>query len=416
MSKSNIVLQKNVRNVVATSVIAAAFAFGTGPAYADNVDQEVESQVEETVQLAETEDPSTDELLTEEGDASEVSDETTEDTYEVVTEDPIQVVEEDLVVEAPALLPGDFFYFTKELVENVKLAITFNEVKEAELLASFVEERIKEAAVLLDQGQEDLAKEVLQKAIDQQELALAKYETEETIEEEPTEETTEEADHDGEEVAPVEGDIEEEEVSVDPTRAELEAKFSANIVALQAALDKVENPRAKEALQKNIKKAQEKLEKKINKELAKIKEKNLEVDETNAEVEEDSLEELAERNEEVAEENEEKIEEINEESDQAVEDVVEVEEQDNQEDSEDEKEVEKEEEEESKVEPNRGNQGKERAQEARQKAAEKREEASQKATEKQEKAVEKKEEKANKAAEKAQERKPEDKGKGKEDK
>ncbi|KPC97166.1 hypothetical protein LR69_04631 [Geobacillus sp. BCO2] len=41
-------------------------------------------------------------------------------------------------------------------------------------------------------------------------------------------------------------------------RQQLEEKFSQNITALQAALERVKNPRAKEVLARNIEKAKQK--------------------------------------------------------------------------------------------------------------------------------------------------------------
>jgi hypothetical protein len=78
--------------------------------------------------------------------------------------------------EAPSLLPGDFFYFIKTMMEKIELALTFNDVEKAKLLAEFTENRIDEAKTLLEKGETQLAKEVLKKALQQQEEALKTYE------------------------------------------------------------------------------------------------------------------------------------------------------------------------------------------------------------------------------------------------
>lgn len=184
-------------------------------------------------------------------------------TDETVTEDQSDTdTETEEGVEETSLLPGDFFYFIKKLQENIMLVLTFDEFKEAELLMAYAAERTMEATVLYEQGELELGNETLQLAIDQLEEALTRYEG--TNEEEINEEGTEEE----EEVTA------EEVVSEDPIRAELELKFASNLLALQTALEKVENPKAKEALAKNVLKAQERLAKKVEKKLAQLEKVN----------------------------------------------------------------------------------------------------------------------------------------------
>src|SRR5690606_18852157 len=70
-------------------------------------------------------------------------------TNSVVTEETTvdgQVVQE-LEVKEPTLVPGEFFYFVKIMIEKVRLAVTFDEYKEARMLAEFAAERIAEANV-----------------------------------------------------------------------------------------------------------------------------------------------------------------------------------------------------------------------------------------------------------------------------
>ncbi|MCT8137656.1 hypothetical protein H1D32_07750 [Anaerobacillus sp. CMMVII] len=252
MSKHKIRFSKNVRNVLATSVITTALAFTsvTGQVYAGNQEVEVDVTVEE---------------VTDEDSIYE----TTEG--EVVEVDVTLEVEEDVEGETPALLPGDFLYFAKKVLETVKLALTFDDVKKAELLILFSQERIKEVEALLAEGKVDLASEALQRAIEKYEEALDKYgDTEETTEEQEgteeegteeldgseealeDEEITEDETTEGEEEVLENDEATEEEDQLASIRAELEAKFSKNILALQAALEKVTNPQAKESLQKNI--------------------------------------------------------------------------------------------------------------------------------------------------------------------
>jgi len=74
--------------------------------------------------------------------------------------------------EKPSLLPGDFFYFIKSIYENIRLAVTVNDVKEAKLLAELAQERLAEAKALLEKGEQEKAEELLQKSIDTQEKAV----------------------------------------------------------------------------------------------------------------------------------------------------------------------------------------------------------------------------------------------------
>lgn len=291
MSKNKLIFSKNIRNVLATGVITTALAFSsaTGPAYADKHEVDLDAQVEETTEV---------ETITYE---EEVVDSTL--VNDVTTD-------EDVLEEAPSLIPGDFLYFTKKVMEFIQLTLTFDDVKGAQLLVVFAQERIKEAEALFANGKEELANEVLQKAIQQQELAFEKYEKSKKATEDEAAIEEDAADEDGTNVEEeaLENDEDIQEVQQDTTREALEAKFSKNILALQAALEKVQNPQAKASLEKNIEKAQEKLETKINKRLAKlqetteVKEEELATDEIQ---EEESTEATDELNEVVIEENEE---------------------------------------------------------------------------------------------------------------
>ncbi|OQP07721.1 hypothetical protein B1690_00055 [Geobacillus sp. 46C-IIa] len=161
--------------------------------------------------------------------------------------------------DAPTLLPGDFFYFVKTMIEKIELALTFDDAEKAKRLAEFAEERLAEAKALLEQGEIEQAKEVLANALKQQEAAWDVYEG------------TKQADEQNGERA---------ETDVEALRQQLEEKFSQNIIALQTALEQVKNPRAKEVLARNIDKAKQKLEAKIEKRLAKQAQRSGEVEET----------------------------------------------------------------------------------------------------------------------------------------
>lgn len=193
--------------------------------------------------------------------------------------------ESEVKVEEPALVPGDFFYFAKLTIEKIKLILTTNDVKEAELLAKFASERLAEAESLFAQGNEKLALETIEKAVESMNVAdsvvLEQKETtsisadnhievtngdrvEVTTDDKAKEETTE--DRANEEVntsidvPKVEAPTNDEDAVQD-----IEKILSHNIIALTAAMEKVQNPVAKAALQKNIEKSYAKLEKKLAK-------------------------------------------------------------------------------------------------------------------------------------------------------
>lgn len=218
----------------------------------------------------------------------------------------------------PSLLPGDFFYFTKMVLEKIKLSLTFDDVKEAELLSKFATERMAEAEALLAEGKEDLAIEAIKKAMKDMEVVGDLVDDENsagktsedskvgaTEEVKPdgaaegtTNSTTEEVKPDGvaegttnsttKEVKPdgaVEGttNATTEEVKPDgaaegatngttdeletdkTTLDEIEKSMRYNIIALTAALEKVKNPVAKAALERNIVKTYEKIAKQLEK-------------------------------------------------------------------------------------------------------------------------------------------------------
>jgi Domain of unknown function (DUF5667) len=188
---------------------------------------------------------------------------TTEESDTKTEEAPATNVEgeetqlEDIQEVAPTLVPGDLFYFTKIAFEKIKLALTFNNVKEAELLATFAAERLAEAEVLFSEGKENEALETIEKALEHFENTEAIIEDEKESDETSTNEEIEN-NTSTDDSAPVE----DENKTEDESLVEVEKVVAQNILSLQAAMAKVKNPVAKAALEKNIKQSYAKLAKK----------------------------------------------------------------------------------------------------------------------------------------------------------
>ncbi|KAA0565387.1 hypothetical protein F0342_07215 [Bacillus sp. CH30_1T] len=182
--------------------------------------------------------------------------------------------------ETPSLLPGDFFYFAKLALEKVKLAFTMDDAKEAKLVAEYAAERLAEVEALFEEGKEEEAIEAINHAIEMiqrsgEELPHGENEEAsnddsmkesagETEDESNTEEENSETEQtkDGNEEGTVE-EADSEEKSDEMT--EMEELMSQNIISLKANLEKVKNPKAKAALQKNIEKSYMKLAEKLAK-------------------------------------------------------------------------------------------------------------------------------------------------------
>jgi hypothetical protein len=166
--------------------------------------------------------------------------------------------ENDQLQESPSLVPGDFFYFTKILLEKIQLALTFDDTKEARLIAEYAAKRLAEAEVFFAEGDEEAALETMTEAIDYMEK------TDNVVEEPPADEPLEEKT----DLIDIELEVIDDDISsAEATKAEDEivAMVSQNIIALTAAMEKVKNPKAKAALQKNIDKTYAKLAKKLEK-------------------------------------------------------------------------------------------------------------------------------------------------------
>jgi hypothetical protein len=204
-----------------------------------------------------------------------------EDNNLVVTNNDVSAeTKSDTEVEMPTLVPGDFFYFAKLTIEKIKLILTMNDVKEAELLAKFASERLAEAEALFAQGEEKVAIETIEKALEDMQMAdtvvveqQEKEETEETtvIEENVVNEDQTKVDEDVKEEATetelpkTEAPTSDDQTNDEEALEEIEKLVSQNIIALTAAMEKVQNPVAKAALKKNIEKSYAKLEKKLAK-------------------------------------------------------------------------------------------------------------------------------------------------------
>lgn len=294
MKLKKLISQKEMNKIAKTAlamVLAGSFTFSSSLAFADETTATEDNNLE-TVQL---------------------QDDTATDNTEVTTNTETT---SDIDVEKPALVPGDFFYFAKLALEKVQLILTMDDVKEAELFAKFASERLAEAESLFAEGNEDLAIETIQKALEVMAKSnnVIEEKTEGTEVAESTETTVE-----GEETAtPEETATTEETTTVEDTTAtddtfateedkgevtedvktgteesveapvnedvevveEVQQILSQNIIALTAAMEKIQNPVAKAALQRNIEKSYAKLEKKLAKIEARLAKEAEEVEET----------------------------------------------------------------------------------------------------------------------------------------
>lgn len=186
----------------------------------------------------------------------------------------------------PDLLPGDFFYFVKTMYENIRLALTVNDVKEARLLTAFAQERLEEVNALLAQGKTKEANLSLQKSLETQQSAVQKIDQASGIsttvktaqvatkaEDSTQKETTTTATAQPNSEQTVDPEQTEAEDVISPVKEvknpeqvlKVKTDLQHNIVALASALEKVGNPNAQLALMKNIEKSFAHLDKKLSK-------------------------------------------------------------------------------------------------------------------------------------------------------
>lgn len=178
--------------------------------------------------------------------------------------------------EAPSLLPGDFFYFAKIALEKIKLALSLDKVKDAQLLTDYASERLAEAQALFDSGDQKTAIEMINQAMEdmnnaekivelqKQSEQVSDQANEDSQEAESETSNSDEANKDDEQIS-TDQKNDETQVTEDHDVNKVDATQSQNIVALTAAMEKVKNPVAKEALQKNINKSYAKLARKLDK-------------------------------------------------------------------------------------------------------------------------------------------------------
>lgn len=132
--------------------------------------------------------------------------------------------------EKPSLVQGDFFYFVKTTAEDIRLAMETNDLDKAKLLAEMAAERIAEAKVLIEEGEEEYTTNTLKKAVEQINQA------------------------DG---------LSQEVEGSQSEKAEVQVKLGQQVEALARVLDKVKNPKAQAAIAKNLEKSFTKFAEKI---------------------------------------------------------------------------------------------------------------------------------------------------------
>ncbi len=231
-------------------VIAGTFTFSAATAFAS---ENKEDEEFETVEIKN--DPS-----------AEATAESKKDAAESIEND-----KEELDEEAPSLLPGSFFYFAKIALEKVKLALTFDDIKDAKLLADYASERMAEAEALFAEGKGEEALEAIEKALEQMENAetIVDEEANEDLGKSISdEEDNGNLDESAEVETPDEDDADREDSSDNDTanketEDEIKEILAQNIIALQANLAKFserfdENHPSVLAMQKNIAKFTEK--------------------------------------------------------------------------------------------------------------------------------------------------------------
>ncbi|WP_342026044.1 DUF5667 domain-containing protein [Cytobacillus pseudoceanisediminis] len=231
-------------------VIAGTFTFSAATAFAS---ENKEDEEFETVEIKN--DPS-----------AEATAESKKDAAESIEND-----KEELDEEPPSLLPGSYFYFAKLALEKVKLALTFDDIKDAKLLADYASERMAEAEALFAEGKGEEALEAIEKALEQMENAetivdeeanedlgksISDEEDNGNLDESAEVETSDEDDADRE-------DSSDNDTANKETEDEIKEIFAQNIIALQANLAKFserfdENHPSVLAMQKNIAKFTEK--------------------------------------------------------------------------------------------------------------------------------------------------------------
>lgn len=234
--------------------------------------------------------------------------------------------------EAPSLLPGDFFYFAKLALEKIKLALTFDKVKDAQLLASYASERLAEAEALYKDGKQDEALNAIKAAMEDMKNAdnivndqskpaksTETAKTDETVNKDEDHKTEDRVNEDTQKQEKADDQKEEDQKKADDQKQtddqtatdeqkndetaqgtqeikKVNDMLSQNIAALTAAMEKVKNPTAKAALQKNIEKMFVHFAEKMKKQEEKLAKKQKEIDTENVNVNNSSTEVSTETN------------------------------------------------------------------------------------------------------------------------
>lgn len=163
---------------------------------------------------------------------------------------------------APAVVPGNPFYFLKLFVEKIEVILKTGDTEKAKLLATQVKERLSEASVLFDEGKTDLAMETLNKALLTQDQAVETAGAPEAVVKPAV--TIERVGASATGHADDEDKDEDKDEAADHEKAdqdELEQQLRHNIEALTKALEHVKNPTARAALARNIEKTLAKAQK-----------------------------------------------------------------------------------------------------------------------------------------------------------
>src|SRR3990167_6787550 len=98
------------------------------------------------------------------------SSEIPEEIQIIINEDE-NITANDLEIKEPALLPGNPFYFVKNIGRTLKSAVTFNQTKKAELALRFANERLIEIQKISESNNNP---EILTKALNKYEKELKK--------------------------------------------------------------------------------------------------------------------------------------------------------------------------------------------------------------------------------------------------
>jgi hypothetical protein len=245
---------KKLTNLVTSGLLASTLIFsaGAGAVFAEGDGSAVDKTeaaidtTPDTSAEATTEETSTDEVSVDAGEVTDeqaaegeqaVQDETATEEDQTTLDETVTEEDQSIQEEAPSLVPGDFFYFVKIMAEKIRLAVTFDDYKEAKLLADYAAERIAESKALLADGKTDEAAELLKEAVATQEQASEQLTDSEAV-------------------------TEAEATDTDGTA---EVKLLNNVNGLLNALGNVENETAQLAIMNNLQKSYAKLDKKLTK-------------------------------------------------------------------------------------------------------------------------------------------------------